>query len=76
MNVIAHIFSLLPPSVSLITPKAKVSTLHPNSSDVACFKKNLAFLANHYGIALNHHDALSDARACAALYAMHLKNSH
>lgn len=37
------------------------------------FKKNLAFLANHYGIALNHHDALSDARACAILYALHLR---
>ena len=35
------------------------------------FKKNLAFLSQHYNIPLNHHDALSDARACGELYKIH-----
>ncbi len=39
------------------------------------FRSNLAALCNQYQIALNHHDALSDARACAALYLLHL-NKH
>ncbi|OAB25315.1 DNA polymerase-3 subunit epsilon [Flavobacterium fryxellicola] len=32
------------------------------------YKTNLANLCNENKIALNHHDALSDARACAKLY--------
>lgn len=36
------------------------------------FKENLASLCNNYLIPLNHHDALSDARACAKLYQIHL----
>lgn len=36
------------------------------------FRSNLAALCHQYQIALNHHDALSDARACAALYLLHL----
>ncbi|ESU27658.1 hypothetical protein FSS13T_01270 [Flavobacterium saliperosum S13] len=32
------------------------------------YKSNLANLCNEYNIPLNHHDALSDARACAELY--------
>lgn len=36
------------------------------------FKKGLASLCSNYGINLNHHDALSDARACAELYKIHL----
>jgi DNA polymerase-3 subunit epsilon len=32
------------------------------------FKKKLNLLCEEYSIELNHHDALSDARACAALY--------
>lgn len=38
------------------------------------FKQNLAALCLKYGISLNHHDALSDARACALLYKLHLNN--
>lgn len=34
------------------------------------FKDNLASLCKIHGIALNHHDALSDARACAELFMM------
>ncbi|HEY5392284.1 MAG TPA: 3'-5' exonuclease [Hanamia sp.] len=33
---------------------------------------NLASLCRQYNIPLNHHDALSDARACAELYKLHL----
>lgn len=38
------------------------------------FKQNLASLCSDYGINLNHHDALSDARACAELYKIHMNN--
>jgi len=31
-------------------------------------------LCSHFGIELNHHDALSDARACALLYIKHLNS--
>jgi DNA polymerase-3 subunit epsilon len=37
------------------------------------FRKNLAALSEIYNITLNHHDALSDAKACAALFMIHLK---
>lgn len=40
---------------------------------VKLFKRNLAFLCNAYGIELQHHNALSDAKACAALFQMHLE---
>lgn len=40
------------------------------------YRSNLAALCVKYNIALNHHDALSDARACAALYLMHLAKSN
>lgn len=36
------------------------------------YRSNLAALCQKHNIALNHHDALSDARACAKLYLMHL----
>jgi len=36
------------------------------------FKKNLATLCREHRIQLNHHDALSDAMACAELYRIHL----
>ena len=39
---------------------------------LAIYRKNLAALCTEHGIELNHHDALSDARACAALYLRHL----
>ncbi|MDD4149641.1 MAG: exonuclease domain-containing protein [Bacteroidales bacterium] len=38
------------------------------------FKDNLASLCNYYKIHLNHHDALSDAKACAELFLIHLRN--
>lgn len=34
----------------------------------------LAVLAARYGITLSHHEALSDARACARLFQMHLES--
>ncbi len=37
------------------------------------YKSNLANLCQEHNIPLNHHDALSDARACAELYFRHLK---
>lgn len=37
------------------------------------FKENLASLCNIYKISINHHDALSDARACAELFLIHLQ---
>ncbi|MXV38041.1 exonuclease [Flavobacteriaceae bacterium Ap0902] len=39
------------------------------------FRKKLNLLCQDYAIALNHHDALSDAKACAALYQIYLKNN-
>ncbi len=36
------------------------------------YKDNLKSLCSKYNIPLNHHDALSDARACAELFRMHL----
>jgi DNA polymerase-3 subunit epsilon len=38
------------------------------------FRKGLADLCREHRIQLNHHDALSDALACAALYLLALKN--
>lgn len=37
------------------------------------FGKNLASLCKKHNIELNHHDALSDALACAELFKIHLK---
>jgi len=36
------------------------------------YKQNLKSLCQFHNIPLNHHDALSDAKACAELYKMHL----
>ena len=38
------------------------------------YRSNLATLCQENNIPLNHHDALSDAKACAELYLKHLKN--
>ncbi len=38
------------------------------------FRDNLASLCKQHKIPLNHHDALSDAMACAELYSMYLKS--
>jgi DNA polymerase-3 subunit epsilon len=47
--------------------------------DQACtyriFKKKLSVLCDAYHIPLNHHDALSDAMACARLYMIHLEQN-
>lgn len=37
------------------------------------YRRGLAYLSKKYRIPLNHHDALSDAHACAQLYLKHLK---
>jgi len=39
------------------------------------FGKSLRQLSSEYDIPLNHHDALSDARACAELYRLHLNET-
>lgn len=39
------------------------------------YKDNLASLCRNHKIELNHHDALSDARACAELYRRYLQES-
>lgn len=39
------------------------------------YKMNLANLYEKFEIELNHHDALSDARACGKLFKMHLKKN-
>ncbi len=41
---------------------------------VKIYKRNLAFLCEEHQIDLQHHNALSDARACALLFLKHLKN--
>lgn len=38
------------------------------------YKDNLASLCKCYKIPLNHHDALSDAKACAKLFLLHIGN--
>jgi len=47
------------------------------SFEVRCtrviYRRGLAYLSKKYKIALNHHDAYSDAYACGQLYLMHLK---
>ena len=40
------------------------------------YRRGLAYLSKKYKIPLNHHDALSDAHACAQLYLMHLKRQN
>lgn len=37
-------------------------------------RANLKACCEHFNIPLNHHNALSDAEACATLYDMHLRN--
>jgi DNA polymerase-3 subunit epsilon len=39
------------------------------------YGKGLAACCSEHRITLNHHDALSDALACAQLYQIHLKNN-
>ena len=40
------------------------------------FRDNLASLCRNYKIPLNHHDALSDAKACAQLFLIHLQKEN
>lgn len=40
---------------------------------VKIYKRNLKYLCDLYGIDLTHHNALSDARACAILYLKYLE---
>lgn len=39
------------------------------------YRKGLAALCSDFSIPLNHHNALSDARACASLYLRHLQST-
>lgn len=43
---------------------------------VKIYKKGLAKLCAEYAIPLQHHNAFSDAQACALLFARHLQNSN
>jgi DNA polymerase III subunit epsilon len=38
------------------------------------FRRGLSELCKHFNIQLNHHDALSDAKACAELFLIHLNS--
>jgi DNA polymerase III subunit epsilon len=49
-----------------------VSHYHKQDT-IRIFKGSLASLCQIYSIPLNHHDALSDAKACAELYLKHLQ---
>uniref|UniRef100_UPI00404973E6 exonuclease domain-containing protein n=1 Tax=Gelidibacter sp. TaxID=2018083 RepID=UPI00404973E6 len=40
------------------------------------FGDNLASLCNQYKINLNHHDALSDAKACSELFKIYINNKN
>lgn len=40
------------------------------------FNNNLASLCEENSIPLNHHDALSDAKACAELFKLHMNNEN
>jgi len=40
------------------------------------FKNNLSSLCQQYHVPLNHHDALSDALACARLFQIHINDYH
>ena len=40
------------------------------------FKQNLSALCDKFNIPLEHHNALSDAKACAALFEIYLQNKH
>lgn len=40
------------------------------------FRRGLSYLSKKYKIPLNHHDALSDANACAQLYLKHLAHQN
>lgn len=42
---------------------------------VQIYKRNLAALCEEHHISLQHHNALSDARACALLFIKHLQKS-
>lgn len=54
------------------------SLQHPEYQKQCTYRiygKDLASLCRKHSITLNHHDALSDAMACAELYQLHLKNN-
>ena len=40
------------------------------------YRRGLAYVSKKYRISLNHHDALSDAHACAQLYLRHLAHQN
>ena len=74
-NVIAHNgFSFDFPVLSNTLEYYGLSTPEYNKfCTYKMYKSNLADLCKEHKIPLNHHDALSDARACATLFLMHLK---
>lgn len=41
---------------------------------VAIYKRNLKYLCDYYHIDINHHNALSDAKACAQLFQRYLNH--
>lgn len=75
-NVVAHNgFSFDFPCLSQTLEYYNLST--PNYTGHCTYRlfgENLASLCKKYNITLNHHDALSDALACAELFKIHLNN--
>jgi DNA polymerase-3 subunit epsilon len=74
-NVVAHNgfafdFPCLKQTLEYYTLAAPEFTEH---CTYRIYRSNLRSLCNRYKIALNHHDALSDARACAELFKLHLQ---
>jgi DNA polymerase-3 subunit epsilon len=75
-NVIAHNgFGFDFPVLSNTLAYYRLSTPEYNKfCTYKIYKSNLANLCREHKIPLNHHDALSDARACATLYLKYLHN--
>lgn len=75
-NVIAHNgFGFDFPVLSKTLEYYNMSTPEYNKfCTYKIYKSNLANLCQEHNIPLNHHDALSDARACAELYLRFLNN--
>lgn len=72
-HVVAHNgafdFSVLAKTLDFYGMKGVPYTQH---CTYKIYKKKLNVLCSEHGIALNHHDALSDANACAELFKRHL----
>ncbi len=75
-NIVAHnaIFDVACLKASLDYYNLPIPDFHSHCT-LKIYKRNLAAVCQNYNIPLNHHDALSDARACALLFLKHLNAS-